>query len=235
MQANLNYSQPMNLSIFRYLLILCVLMAGASPAMAATRYISDEVKVNMRKGQGTDFAISAILSTDDKVEVLNNYEKTGYSRVRTESGKVGYILTRFLTEVPPAAERLASLTGKVAELEAENARLKQSLEESRGEFQTATSQQSELGQENEALKKRLAWIEETSANVVKIGDENQQMRERLLALEAEVSRLQQQNTELKTWYKGQNSGALILGAGLLVGLIVGRLRRRSGAWSSDRI
>lgn len=217
------------------LLILGALLGWATTAAAETRYISGEVKVNMRKGQGTDFAISQILTTNDKVEVLNDYTKSGYSRVRTADGNTGYILTRFLTSEAPPTEQLAALQARVEDLRAENERLRQSLDESQGQVQAIGTQSSELGSENEALKQRLAWIEETSANVVKIGDENQLMRERLLELEAEVSRLSQQNHELKTWYKGQNSGALILGAGLLVGMLFGRFRRRGGAWSNDRI
>lgn len=220
----------------QFLVVIAVLLSWAGTAAAETQYISGEIKVNMRKGQGTDFAISEILDTDDKVEVLRHYSNSGYSRVRTQSGNVGYILTRFLTSTPPPTERLEELRVELAALKEEKERLQASLQESRGAAQTAATEQSELAVENERLEKRLAFIEETSANVVKIGDENQQLRERLLALEAEVSRLEQQNSELKTWYKGQNSGAMILGAGLIIGLISGRLfRRRSGAWSSDRI
>lgn len=225
----------MKLQAISPLFFVCLLV-WASVAAAETRYISGEVKVNMRKGQGTDFGISEILTTNEKVQVLKDYSKSGYSRIKTDSGKTGYILTRFLTTEAPPFERIAALEASLTELQAENAQLRESLQKSEGDIQTASSQSSELSAENEKLKKRIAWIEETSANVVKIGDENQVMRERLLELEAEVSNLSQQNTELKTWYKGQNSGALILGAGLIVGIVLGRFRRRGGgAWSSDRI
>ncbi len=214
-------------------LILCSLLGWATIASAETRYISGEVKVNVRKGQGTDFGIDAILTTDDKVTVLRDYSKSGYTKVRTEGGTTGYVLTRFLTQTPPAAERLAALEARLSELQAENTALNTSLQESQGTIQAASSQQTELEQENEKLRKRLAWIEENSANVVKIGDENQAMRERLLVLEAEVSRLMQQNHELKTWYKGQNSGAMILGIGLAIGFVLSLFRRRGGGWSSS--
>ena len=227
----------MNRQQFQPLLILFALLLWATSALAETQYVSGEVKVNMRKGQGTDYAINAILSTNDKVEVLQHYKKTGWSRVRTENGKVGYILTRFLTATPPPTEQLAQYEQELVALKAENAELKAKLEESQGSVLTTTSEKSQLEKENKALQDRLNFIEETSANVVKIGDENQHLRERLLGLEAEVSRLQQQNVELKTWYKGQNAGAVILVIGLLIGLVAARLapRRRSSAWSSDRL
>lgn len=223
----------MKLQTLQPLVVLCALLVWAGNAAAETRYISGEVKVNMRKGQGTDFGIDAILISDEKVQVIKDYSKSGYSKVRTASGMTGYVLTRLLTATPPATERLVALEAQVAELQAENTALKGSLNDSQTAIQASSSQQQALSGEKDKLQKRLSMIEETSANVVKIADENQHMRERLLVLEAEVSRLEQQNTELKTWYKGQNSGAMILGAGLIIGFILSLFRRRGGAWSSS--
>ncbi|MGB1580226.1 MAG: TIGR04211 family SH3 domain-containing protein [Nevskiales bacterium] len=222
---------------FQPLVIFLALLVWGGSALAETQYVGGEVKVNMRKGQGTDFAINEILKTDDKVEVLSHNKKSGWSRVRTEKGNVGYILTRFLTTTPPPFEQLANYEQEISALKETNAALQARLKDSQGSVKTTTSQNSELEKENQALKDRLSFIEETSANVVKIGDENQHLRERLLGLEAEVSRLQQQNVELKTWYKGQNAGAVILVIGLFFGVVVARLmsRRRSSAWSSDRL
>lgn len=219
------------------LLLFLVLSMLAPLAAAETRYISGEVKVNMRKGQGTDYAINAVLTTDDRVTVLGEDSKSGYTRIRTENGRVGYVLSRFLTSTAPASERLAMLEERLATLETENAELQASLEGNQTALASSAQEQNALSRENEKLKKRLQYIEETSANAVEIGDENQLMRERLLVLEAEVARLEQQNSELKTWYKGQNSGAMILAIGLIIGMVFGRLRRRgAGAWSSsDRL
>lgn len=217
--------------MFKPLFALIFLVASL-PAWADTRYVIDELSVNMRKGMGTDFAINAILKSGDQVNVLGD-DGSGYSRVRTADGKVGYVLTRFLSREPTGKVRADRMLAQLEELKQKNAALEEALVKARTGAEQAGSKNSSLVEERDKLKARLDWIEEASANSVRLANENQSLRERIHMMETELVTLKQENQEIKSWYKGQKIGAVILCVGLFLGWLMGRMRRPNSAWRSD--
>lgn len=206
-----------------------ILMSAASAA--ATRYVSDELSINMRRGPGTSYGISELLSAGTQVETLD--ETNGWTQVRTPEGETGYVLTRFLSNTPAARTRIARMESQVEALKSENKAL-------RAELATALEGSSELGQlkrelvaENKALEAELARITRVSANAVRISEENEEFRERLLAMQSEVERLRFENKSLQSRRNGMKIGALILIGGIVLGLLLPMFRRRrKGSWDS---
>ena len=85
-----------------------VLLAFGMLAQAQTRYVTDRTIVELRRGPSTEYLILRNLEAGERVEVLEQNEEQGYSRVRVaDQGTEGWILTRFLTAEPIARERLA--------------------------------------------------------------------------------------------------------------------------------
>lgn len=212
--------------------LFLILLAIGFPALADTRYIIDELSVNMRKGMGNEFAINAILKSGDRVTVYSD-AASGYSKVKTEDGKVGYILTRFLSREPTGKLRAERMRKQLEDLQEKNSALEKALVTARTGAEQAGTTNSKLVEERDKLRARLDWIEEASANSVRLADENQQLRERIHVIESELVALQQENKEIKSWYQGQKIGAVILCVGLFLGWLLGRLRRPNSAWSSD--
>ena len=99
-------------------------------AQAQTRYVTDRTIVEIRRGPSTEYLILRNLEAGERVEVLEQNEDAGYSRVRVaDQGTEGWILTRFLTAEPIARERLAvaerglaAARERVTALEAQTAR-----------------------------------------------------------------------------------------------------------------
>ncbi len=214
--------------------IVLFILAFSLPAWADTRYVIDELSVNMRKGMGTDFAINAILTSGDSVSVLSD-DSDGYSKVRTADGKVGYVLSRFLSKQPTGHVRVERMQTRLEALEKKNSELEAALVLARSKAEKSIEQSGKLGSERDRLIRRLEWIEDASANSVKIAEENLKLREQLLAIDSEISTLRQENREIKTWQKGQKMGAIILAFGIFVGWLIGRFRKPGSAWSSDRL
>ena len=112
-----------------------VFLAFELLAQAQTRYVTDRTIVELRRGPSTEYLILRNLEAGERVEILEQNEAEGYSRVRVaDQGTEGWILTRFLTAEPIARERLAvaerNLTAareRVAALEAENSELTSAL------------------------------------------------------------------------------------------------------------
>lgn len=206
---------------------LAVFAVGAG----AATYVSDQLSINLRRGPGNEYRITQLLESGTRVNVLE--ESDGWTKVRTEGGVEGFVLSRFLTDQPAARERLASMQERVSELESTN-------EELEAELASALEGSSELGKlkrelvaENEELKSELADIKEASTNAIRLREENQRFREKILSMESEVERLRHENKALQSRRDGMKVGAMILVGGIVLGLILPMFRRRSrNSWDS---
>ncbi|MAS08814.1 TIGR04211 family SH3 domain-containing protein [Endozoicomonas sp. G2_2] len=208
------------------------LMMFSTAATAATRYVSDELSINMRRGPGTGYRISELLNAGERLNTLS--EANGWTQVRTSDGTTGYVLTRFLSEQPAARTRIASMQEQTEQFKKENEELKQQLEEVRSGSQELTETKSALQSENEDLKQRLQQLRETSADAVRISNENEKFREELLSMRSDNERLRHENAALQSRRDGMKIGALIMIGGIIVGLVLPlfRRKRKGSSWDS---
>lgn len=211
---------------------LVALMMLSSVATAATRYVSDDLSINMRRGPGTGYRISELLSAGDRLSTLS--EANGWTQIRTTDGKTGYVLTRFLSEQPAASTRIATMKEQTEKFKTENEELKKKLEEVRSGSEQLTETKSSLEGENEDLKQRLQQLRETSADAVRISNENEKFREELLSMRSDNERLRHENAALQSRRDGMKIGALIMIGGIIVGLVLPlfRRRRKGSSWDS---
>jgi SH3 domain protein len=206
-----------------------VLVAFELLAHAQTGYVSDRTIVELRRGPSIEYLIVRNLEAGERVEILEQDEAQGYSRVRVaDQGTEGWILTRYLTAEPIARERLAvaeralaAARERVSELEAENRELTSTLAATRTELEQAQS-------DHGTASRDLADIRTAAANVVQIRDDNQRLEQRIAAREREVEQLSAENARL-TARTNQNwfvVGAAVLLAGIVIGLVAPTLRRK---------
>jgi SH3 domain protein len=206
-----------------------VVLAFEMLAQAQTRYVTDRTIVELRRGPSTEYLILRNLEAGEQVDVLEQNEEQGYSRVRVaDQGTEGWILTRFLTAEPIARERLAvaerTLTGareRVATLEAQNEQLTRDLAATRTELEQARAN-------HETASRELADIRTAAANVVEIRDRNTSLQQRLVQRDQEVEQLTADNARLagrsnQNWFV---VGAAVLLAGIVIGLVAPSLRRK---------
>ncbi len=203
----------------------------ASAANAASAWVSDEFEITLRSGPSTSNAIELMLSSGTQLEVLERDTESGYTRVRTSGGTVGWVLTRYLMNEPAAREQLATLTSQLSSEASRGSSLNAQLGAIRSEYEGATRRIEVLEREKSELEEELAEIKRTSANVLSINSQNKQLREQLAAEEIRVATLEQENRELSSqttryWFM---SGALVLVVGMVLGLWLPRIRwqRRS--------
>ena len=220
----------------RLLLVLLLCLCGVGQALAETRYVTDKSQIMMRRGESTKHKIVRTLPSGEAVEELQTNEKTGYSRIRTEDGTTGFVLTRQLQDEPVARERIAALEARLAELQQAPDQLAAKLAELQSAHDALTVGHQELEREKERLEQELAAIKHASANVVRITEERSDLRKRVANLTRQTADLQQENLDLKNqtnqrWFL---IGAGAVAGGILIGLILPhlRFRRRKSSWGS---
>ncbi|PZN29304.1 MAG: TIGR04211 family SH3 domain-containing protein [Proteobacteria bacterium] len=215
----------------RFLLPLLLLVAAH--ANATTMYISDELAVPLRRGPSNGHRIlHAGLPSGMKLEVLGEDREAGFTHVRTPNGTEGWVPTQYLVATPIAKDRLAAATKRIADLEAQLKKLRESSQETRAAQTAAETRNKELEQQARELAAELADVRRVAADPLaqaeenqKLKAENQQMLTRLKELSEEVQELER-DVQLR-W--------LLAGGGLvLIGLILGvwlKSRSKRSTWA----
>jgi SH3 domain protein len=217
----------MKMAFMKRKLLLVLLAQFLSVAVFAEDvWVSDQFEVMLRTGPSTSNAIERVLSSGTALEVLETDAEAGYSRVRTEAGTEGWVLSRYLMGEPSAREQLARLTGQLTDAAQTGSTLTQQLDAVRGEYNTASNRIAVLEREKQSLERELAEIKRTASNVLSIDKQNKDLRDDLASTQIEVSTLEQQNRELtaqstRYWFM---SGALVLVVGIILGLWLPRIR-----------
>jgi len=212
------------------------LVLALANADAATRYVTDQFKVNLRSGETSSHRILRGLESGTPVEVLANNAETGYSKVRTGDGLEGYVLTYQLMNEPSARERLAAAEARLRELQEEPDKLASRLGALQQSYAKLEAENSKLTKIRGQLQEELDGIRRTAANAVQIANERSELRKNVINLTRQVEDLKQENRDLnnqtaQNWFL-IGAGVVILG--IILGLILPHLRfqRRKSSWGS---
>ena len=204
----------------------CVLFLSSTSAPAKTSFVKPSSEVVVRRGQGTDYKVIAMVKDGVSVEFIE--ENGNYARVRLANGKEGWMLKRFLSDEPPLRELVVSLR-------AEREEMKQKKLETNQKLEAVTSTLSQTGKELDAtieerdqLKTAYQTLQEDTADVVQIktaldktARENKALTQKLALVKQESDNLKNDNA-LKWFLAG--GGVLLLG--IIIGRMTGRSRRR---------
>ncbi|MCU0834629.1 MAG: TIGR04211 family SH3 domain-containing protein [Chromatiaceae bacterium] len=219
-----------------YLLALLVALLSAGPALAETRYVTDQTEVPMRTGETAQYRIKRMLPSGTPVEVLGSNAGSGYSRVRTEDGTIGFVLTRDLITEPSARDRVATLEARLEELQKAPDQLAVQLTRLKGEHEALQVAHASLSADKSRIEQELATIRQASANVLRITEERTELRKSVADLTRQVAELEQANRDLtnqanQRWFL---IGAGVVAGGILLGLILPhlRFRRRKSSWGT---
>lgn len=217
----------------RVIVILSLTLVVCANAIAETRYVSDRLEITMRSGKGTSYGITRMLRSGTPVEVLEMDKKSGYTKVRTRSGKEGWVLTRFLMKGQAARDLLASAEKNLAEIELENRKMETATAALKEEKNALQKNLDRLQGESRSVSQELSEIKRTASSALAIDSENKDLKSRFVSLERELQTLQQENEGLRDrtardWFM---VGAAVVLLGIIVGLIIPRIRfRKKSSW-----
>lgn len=219
----------------RYLLfLLCWPLAAAAQThvQPGTMYVSDQLRITVRTGQGNQHRIIKTLKSGDKVEVLEATD-TGYAFVRTADGTEGWVRSQYLVAEPIARDRLAAAKARLERLGQRVATLRENLAEVKAERARLQQENAALTRKVAALEKQVEHLNQVAARPIQLDKENKRLKEQNLQLENDLQLKIRENQVLKDrsdreWFV---IGAAVLLGGILLGLILPKLRiRRRSSW-----
>jgi len=208
--------------------VLVLLLLGAS-AQAQTRYVTDRTIVELRRGPSTEYLILRNLEAGDEVQVLEQDQASGYSRVKVvDQGTEGWILSRFLIAEPIARTRLATAERSLATARERVATLETQVRTLGADLTTTRTDLEQTRTNHGTVSRELADLRTAAANVVEISERNTRLQQDLAQREREVAELRAENERLagretQSWFI---VGAGVLLVGVVIGLVAPTLRRR---------
>ncbi len=212
---------------------LLLTFATISASIAANyNYVSDQLVITLRTGQGNTYQILKTLPTGTRLEVLETTE-TGYSRVRTNDGTEGWVRSQYLMDKPTAAMQLEHTSRQLEQLKEQNDKLRDTLSQVQKERADLSAERDDLLKQKQEADKELTHLNEVAAKPVMLDKENRELQQKNVALEKEMQILNQENQVLKDrsrrdWFI---AGAGVLLGGLILGLLIPRLRlKKRSSW-----
>ncbi len=200
----------------------CLLMV-ITASQAQTFFIKPTSEVPLRRGQGVDYKILAVLADGTPVQLIE--QNDSWVKISTESGQEGWMLKRYLTTEEP-------LTQTVKALKEENQGLKMQLESMKG-YSASFAEEKELLQkaleqkisEVTTLTNRYNKLLQDSSATINLQAEAKRDKELLRSLQQQLSSATEakENLEKKENLKWYLAG----GATLLIGIFIGFLSRGS--------
>ena len=190
-------------------------------AIAKTMYITDNIKITMRRGAGAAYKVIAELESGEVVKTLS--QQAPWTNVKLSDGKTGWVLTQFLTSKQPKEmqlnlikEKQKSLLKDIEIIKQENIKLKQ-------ENKKLTEQSSiNLIERDEAVK-AYEILKNESKDFLQVQDKYKKTALKLAQQQKKASELETKISDLKwkmAWFLG--------GAGVfLTGFLFGRINTRS--------
>lgn len=193
--------------LFVFLLLLSIWLVLLSPLYAEDIYVTGITNITMRTGPGVSHKIVTMLKSGTKLQILE-YQKD-WSQVKTSAGKIGWVLSRFLTQKVPDA-----LT--VIKLQTQNQDLQAKLKEIEEENKALTVKNATLVQIEEKYNK----LKKESADFLKLDAKYNEMVKQYEAQKTKIESLEDDTkNEIKFWF--------LIGPGVfIVGLFLGLSTRK---------
>jgi len=215
--------------IFIAHLTVALSLLQTQEALAAQWYVKPSAEVPLRRGQGTEYRIVAIIGNGTMVTVLE--DDANWSKVRIQNGKEGWLLKRYLSTEKPLSDQVAELTKNKAELQEQLTTDKNRLNALLLQHKTTEQELNNCITQRDTIQSNYQTLQQETADVVHTKKKLIATEQQLVTIKEQLRDIQLENTDLK------KSSALIwfvIGAGVLllgwsIGLLSGKRsnRRRS--------
>ncbi len=209
--------------VFAALLLTLASLIPTQTWAKEVRYVTDELQVTVRSIPSADSKVLFLVKSGMTLTLLESSGE-GWAKVRTEDGKEGWMMGRYLRKDKPAVVLLNEANPKSEEadkkleaMSAENKQLRQELEEAQKQASEAT--------------RHYASLKAEAAEYMVLKEEHQKLKEEF---EIQGQKLDELGTESDSLRFGNNLKWFLAGAGVLLlgwflGLAFGKRKRR---WSS---
>jgi SH3 domain protein len=218
------------------LLAFLLFFSFISPLQAETMYLNDKLIVPLRSGEGLQYRIvHKGVKSGTLLNVLEQDKVSGYSKVSTPDGIIGYLPSRFLSKTPIARDLLAKAQAEKQKAIIESSNLSKQLKDLQQKNDDLQQNFASLSKKFEKQSNDYTELQNISHNAVSLDKrntslrlENEKLKNDVELLSAENNRLKDNNTTNK-WLVG--GGLVVLGMFIAVLLPLFKPTKKSDGWT----
>jgi len=214
----------MSLKISLYCFLICIFLIALS--YAENRYVTERMRITLRTGPDVSYKVIGLVGSGESVDLID--ESDQWSRVETDQGKVGWVMTRFLTTDIPKSDLLTKLQKEHEHLKEntkafanENEKLKTENTDIKKELSKKVIELKKLTDAYDNLNKGCQQYKELKNKHDKITDE-------ITKQQKELNQLKQEKAVLESYQLFWGFGMAL--AVLALGFIIGKTsqKKRTG-------
>lgn len=211
----------------RFVLVGCSILLLAAASWAENVYVSENIRLTVRKEPGNDKKIVSVLMSGDQVYVLQHGDE--WTKIRLSDDKEGWVLSRFLSTQMPSSLALKVLEKKYEELVAKSGMPLEDVSRLKEENEKLAAGQQNCGKQLQLLNDSFQALKMDSQEVVKLRADYDMALARVSDQGKKIEILETEigKATFDLYFKWFLAGAGVLLAGFLLGLIVRRKRSYS--------
>jgi SH3 domain protein len=214
----------------RFVLIGCWILLLVATSWAENVYVSENIRLTVRKEPGNDKKIVSILMSGDQVNVLQFGDE--WTKIRLSDDKEGWVLSRFLSTQMPSSVALKVLEKKYADLVAQTGTPQEEFRRLKEENEKFAAEQQNCSKQLQYLNDSYQTLKMDSQDVVKLRADYEAA---LAKVSEQGKKLELMEAEVGKATFDQNFKWFLTGGGvLLAGFIIGFVTRRKRSYSLIR-
>lgn len=221
----------------KHFIFFIITLLSCNNAYAQTMYIADNMKFTLRSGESNSHKIIKMLPSGTSLTLISVNKATGYSKVKTTAGVVGYLPTRFTQAKPINRWYLNKANKQLESLKAENKQFKTTLADLQLNNSSTVTNNSALTQERDQLSTDLNDLRQTASNAIQLKRQRNELQERVVNVERELQQLKREKQALEDstsqdWFL---YGGILSFLGIFFGLMIPKIswqRKSHGNWDT---
>jgi len=214
----------------RLIVIGCWIMLTAAAAWAEPVYVSENIKLTVRRDPGNDKKIVSILTSGDQVNVIQYGDE--WTKIKLSDEKEGWVLSRFLSTQMPSSVALKVLEKKYADLLAQSGAPHEDYRKLKEENEKLVTDHQNCSKQFQTLNDSYQTLKKDSQDVVKLRADYEEALAKITDQSKQIENLE---GDIGKASFDQNFKWFLAGSGvLLIGFVIGLIAKRKRSYSLIR-
>ncbi len=213
-----------------FLLLLSILCLNVA---AETRYVSDNLQIQLRSGPGTQYRIIRSLNSGSTLTLAASDTENGYQKVFFNDIE-GWVSSQYLMKEPSARIQLSKVEKELSQLKANASPIQNRIIELEEQNRTLTEQLTAVEAQLVTAEAELNRVTNISGQALELDEQNSRLRLENSNLSNETDVLRIENTRLMEKHDRDYIifGALAVLLGVIIALVVPHLtpKKRNAEW-----
>jgi SH3 domain protein len=211
---------------FLVTILFIVTFSMVTTSYATPLYVTDSIKITLRKGPSIRNKILKMLPTGTKLEVITSNKD--WLQVRTSQGQVGWVLKRYTMSSTPQRQKVEDLRERMQQLTSEKERNEALLERIKAQHAQLQNNFNSTRQDLRAIQQKYEQLKTNAKDTLSLRQNYNNTLHELEITQRQLESLKRESQELRSrtslrWFL--YGGGVVL-TSLIFGLFLGKMQRK---------